>query len=530
VTIRFAATGFSGYSSTIITIDGATYAVSDLSWRTFSWRPGDTHQIQAVFSFKNTDSPQKNYTFSSWTNGGGLTGASGTYTVPNADATVTANYVLVTHTVSFAISGVTNYSGNILIIDGVTYPLSDFTWRTFAWDNGTVHTVQAITPIKNTDYPQKTFAFQSWTNGGSSLTGASGTITMPNNDVSVTANYASPTYLATFAADGLTYYSSDVIKIDGTTYTYSDLAWRTFAWDAGTTHTIQALTPVKNTESPAKWYNFSSWTNGNGLMDASGTFTMPNQDVAVTENYVQSSVHVAFATNGLNNVNSGVTILSVDGANYDIYNVPNINNALQWNITSTHTVAAAQTVTAWDGTKYAFTGWTNGNGLTANSGILTTPASDVVVTANYAIQPSGEETALTISCNQPSVDKGNTVTISGQLICNGAGVACKTVALSYYDGSNWILIASVTTATDGGYSYDWAVPQELQNGMYPVKADFLGDSSYLASSALTGSGGNGPLLQVLPESWGSIVALVACFGGALLFIKVYTKRFSKKGG
>jgi hypothetical protein len=66
--------------------------------------------------------------------------------------------------------------------------------------------------------------------------------------------------------------------------------------------------------------------------------------------------------------------------------------------------------------------------------------------------------------------------------------------------------------------------------MYPVKADFLGDSSYLASSALTGSGGNGPLLQVLPESWGSIVALVACFGGALLFIKVYTKRFSKKGG
>ncbi len=530
VTIKFEAAGFSGYSSNIITIDGTTYTISDLGWRTFNWKPGETHTIQAFSSFRNTDYPSKNYTFSSWTNAGGLTDASGTYTVPNHDTTVTMNYILVTHTAAFSFNGITQYSSQIVIIDGVTYPLSDFTWRTFAWDYGTVHTVQAISPIKNTEYPPKTFAFQSWTDGGSDLTSVSGTVTMPNNDISITANYGSPTHIAAFAINGLSGYTSSILIIDGTTYAVSNLATQIFAWDAGTTHTVQAIHTVKNTDSPAKYYNFTSWTNGNGLVNDSGTFTMPSEDVAVTANYVQSSAHVSFATNGLNNILAEAKILTIDGQDYDIYAVPNINNVSpQWNITSTHTITAASTVTGWDSVTYYFQGWTNGNGLITNTGTIITPAADVIVTANYGTAPSTTQsaTAITIICNPMAENRVTSIT--GLLSSESSGVSGKTVELFYFDGVIWVSIASVNTAADGNYTYAWTIPASLENGQYPVKALFAGDSSYLTCTASTGSPGNGANLTVLPESTlGSIVALLACFAGALAFFRLRTKRGHSK--
>jgi len=130
VTVRFAADGFSGFSGQIVTIDGVGYTVSDLGWRTFSWTPGSAHSISAVSSFRNTDYPSKNFTFQSWTNGEGLVGNQGTYTTPSADSTVTMHYVLATHLATFALTGVTYYSNQIIEIDGVTYTVSDLGWRT----------------------------------------------------------------------------------------------------------------------------------------------------------------------------------------------------------------------------------------------------------------------------------------------------------------------------------------------------------------------------------------------------------------
>jgi hypothetical protein len=427
VTIRFAASGFSSYYANIITIDGVSYTLSDLNWRTFSWKEGETHSIQAVPSFKTTDYPAKNYTFSSWTNGNGLSGLSGTYTVPDEDTTVTLNYVLVTHIASFQFTGITAYSGQILKIDGVTYSLSDFNWRTFAWDNGTTHTIEVITPITNTEYPPKTLALQNWTNGGSDLTGISGTITMPNNDITITANYA------------------------------------------------------------------------------------------------PSSVHITFATAGLSNIGSGVTVLTVDGVNYDVYSVPYINNAVEWNITSTHTVTAVSSVIGWDGKTYYFTGWTNGNGLEANNGTLTTPDSDALVIANYGLT---QPTSLTITCNQTSAGRGDPITVFGHLRSGDLGIEGKTVMLSYFNTS-WASIANVTTSADGAYSYSWTVPEELENGLYPVKAEFTGDSAYLASEATTDSCHNGSPLFVVPEVWGTLGALLACFG-ALVIYKIRNIRAAQK--
>jgi hypothetical protein len=667
--------------------------------------PNTTHTI--VASVKVTDWNGNNYTFSSWTNGGSqLTGTSGNFTTPSSAVTVTANYALTTHTATFAATGLPNFNDNIFIIDGVTYRYSDLSSHPFKWDAGTNHTVQAISPVTNYDYPQKTFSFLSWTNGNG-LTGISGTLTMPNSDITVTANYVLSTHTATFAASGLNNFNDYILKIDGVDYLYSDLSSHPFTWEYGSAHSVQALTPVSNFDTPAKGYSFSNWTNGNGLTTASGTFIMPSTDVLVTANYVQSTVHVSFTHNGLNNINSGITVLTIDGQAYDYWDVLNTN--FQWVIGSTHNVTASTPITGWDSKVNQFSSWTNGNGLTGTSGIFTvpntettvtvnygssavsisfaassipnfsgttltidgtpyeyfslpsflweigsthtieastplvtssnqiyrfsnwingndlsgasgtytvpasnatitanytcttvtinfattglsnlntdtvltidgtgydywdlqwrtfiwetgtnhtivatpfitgwdaithnftswtnggtlsgssgsyiTPTSDATVTVNYASSSTTPlNTCLTIGCTPQRIDKTGTATstISGTLTSSSTGVSGKTITITYYDGT-WNPIGTTTTGADGTYTFSWDVPATLANGQYVVKAAFAGDSSYCATSATTGTCGNGGNLFVLPEyAWGGLLALVACFAALVLFKK-----------
>ena len=331
------------------------------------------------------------------------------------------------------------------------------------------------------------------------------------------------THFATFAAAGFSGTNDDTLIIDGTAYKSYNLASQHFRWEYGSTHTVQAL-PVKNYDTPQKGFSLASWTNGNGLVGASGTFTMPNTDVTVTANYAQSTVQVTFATSGLSNQNAGVTILTIDGVTYDYFQIANIN--FQWEKNSQHTVTAATSVTGWDSATRYFSSWSNGNGLTTNTGTFTTPTSNVAVTVNYGAQAQAAATTLTVTCSVDSVDSGNPITVSGTLTSSGAPVAGKTITVTYYDGVSWVSIGSATTQANGGYSLQWTIPASLPNGEYPVRANFLGDSNYQSSMATTGSGGgNGPLLFVTPETpIGGIVALIACFGGALAFFKLRSKR------
>jgi uncharacterized repeat protein (TIGR02543 family) len=167
--------------------------------------------------------------------------------------------------------------------------------------------------------------------------------------------------------------------------------------------------------------------------------------VTVTANYTQSTVHVSFTHSGLNHINSGITVLTIDDVTYDYWEVQNTN--FQWVIGSTHTVTAASSLSSWETppTQYSFVSWTNGNGLTSTSGTFTTPSTpeaDVVVTANYA-ESGGEPatTALTITCAPTTVGNTGTevVSITGTLTSASVGVAGKTITLSYYDGA-WTTI------------------------------------------------------------------------------------------
>ena len=520
---KFATTGLSDINGNALQIDGVNYAWSNLPSLAFTWASGSTHTITALQPVYDYSTPAKGFNFTSWTNGNGLVIASGTFTMPNSDVTVTANYVQSTVQVTFATNGLASMTSGdtILTVDGTTYDYWGIINLKLQWMKGSTHSVTAVNSITGWDNVKHDFS--TWTNGDG-LTTNTGTYTTPTSDVLITANYVTSTttkYTARFATAGMSNINTNVLQIDGVTYSYSDLPSKTFLWEAGSTHTVTALQPVYSYDTPAKGYNFTSWTNGNGLTTISGTFTMPASDVTVTANYVQVTVKVTFSTNGLSNLNAGQNILTVDGTSYDYWGIQNLN--LQWMIGSTHSVSAVRSITGWDSITHYFRTWTNGNGLTVNSGTFTTPSANVAVVINYGLT-STITTTVTVECSVTSVTPGSPVTIMGSLTGEGLGVAGKTVSLAYYNGASWVTIGSATTSLSGYYSYGWTIPSSIANGEYPLKATFGGDVLYLASSGSTGTPGNGGNVHVLPESGGSVVVLFACLAGTIIFLGIRSKK------
>jgi parallel beta-helix repeat protein len=90
VQITFQASGIGGDASgTVLTIDGTNYTYSQLP-QTCTWNVGSKHTV--VASNAVSAGSNKRYLWTGWTNGDGLIGRSGTYTVPPSNQTVMANY------------------------------------------------------------------------------------------------------------------------------------------------------------------------------------------------------------------------------------------------------------------------------------------------------------------------------------------------------------------------------------------------------------------------------------------------------
>jgi hypothetical protein len=143
------------------------------------------------------------------------------------------------------------------------------------------------------------------------------------------------------------------------------------------------------------------------------------------------------------------------------------------------------------------------------------------ITANSMQEIQQIETQISLQYTPPQ-DEGQQVTLSGRLTLasdNMVGVADKPVVLSYFDGVDWHTITTVTTDADGGYSYDWTLPQDIPAEPLPVNASFEGDPEgtsphYLACSSVV----IGNPLQVLPEyNLGGLVAFAACFTAFAVF-------------
>lgn len=230
----------------------------------------------------------------------------------------------------------------------------------------------------------------------------------------------------------------------------------------------------------------------------------------------EKKVSVTFMIAGVGNYNKD--IITINGHSYTKNNI----HTKSYFPGSTISVSVVEEVTEveWYPDTFRFSSWTNGNGLTGSSGTFTVPSSDTTIIANYGSSPA-LETVLTVSCTLDSVSGGTAAIISGGLSSCSSGIASKSIVLIYYDGANWNSIGSSVTSSDGTYSYNWIVPEDLENGVYPVKAEFQGDTEYLSSSAVTGSAGS---LMVVPEfPLGGLVALLACFSSAFIFIKLRSK-------
>jgi len=356
----------------------------------------------------------------------------------------------------------------------------------------------------------------------------------------------------------------------------------TATWTPGTVLALSATGTVSG--GTGKQYVYASWSDAGAQTHY---YTVQSASETVTANY-QTQYQVTFTQSGLDSSTATGTVLTVNGTNiqysslsYNIwvnsgdklvysYNptVLSTTSGKQFTLSSTQptsplTVTSAQTVTGTyqpqyqvtfnvnpsgsgtinqaDGyysgatsitanpaSGYSFDHWSSDTGSisfgdTAASTTTMTTTGTGTVTATFT--QNSYQTILTVTANNDTIDKGNALTITGALSSQGIGISGKTMVLSFYNVSQWQQISSVTTQSDGTYQYLWTVPTALANGQYMVKADFAGDSPYLASSSI--DSGTTLTLTVLPEySFGGLTAIAVCLAAMLAFYR-YSKSTRK---
>ncbi len=233
-----------------IKVDGTPYTTP----YNFTWSWGSVHQIEALSPVSGGAGTQ--YIFTSWND----TGAQ----VHSINATS-------------PLSIVANYKTQYQLTMQASPPASGTVSPSSGWyDVGASVTIQATA--------NPTFTFSSWLGVGSgsySGSAASHSITM-NGPITETAQFGVQYVSITFGLSGINSVSDTVITIDSTPYSFSSFP-KTFSWIAGSGHSITANTPISI--GPGSQYTFASWTNGDGLSGASGTYAAPLSDQTVTLNY-----------------------------------------------------------------------------------------------------------------------------------------------------------------------------------------------------------------------------------------------------
>ncbi len=143
-----------------------------------------------------------------------------------------------------------------------------------------------------------------------------------------------------------------------------------------------------------------------------------------------------------------------------------------------------------------------------------------------------KETEITVNCNPNMVDisENQIITISGQLTLKDqtTPITNMPIALSYKaveDSTFEPIECSLTTDTNGLFSFEWAVPQGTPQGYYIIKATFIGAIGYAPSTAATSNQMN---LFVVPEYlFGGLISIAACFAALMCFKKLQRNPITK---
>jgi len=323
-------------------------------------------------------------TFASGEPGGG-TATDGTYlyNVCDASPSKVVKVDLTKVQVTFQINGVgSDASGSILTIAGTGYSYSQLP-QTFAWTEGSSHTITANSPVNAGSGKQ--YAFTSWSDGGAQ----SHTYTVPSVAATVTANYKTQYQLT--------------ISVSPSGRGSTNPAAGSYWYDTGSS--------VPVTATPASGYAFDYWVlDGNNVGSSNPYSVTMNGAHSLEAKFKVATVTITFQLSGVGSDASG-TILTIDEAGYSYSAFP---KSFTWTIGSTHSVAASTPISAGSGKQYVFTSWTNGDGLGGASGTYTTPSSSATVTANFKTQYY-----LTVSPAQDSpnptsgwFDSGTSITAS----------------------------------------------------------------------------------------------------------------------
>jgi len=274
-----------------------------------------------------TVTPTKGWELKGWTTvpAGLSIGADGTFTMPDSDVEVTANFER-DYDYAFDVTATANpTTGGTVVADKST-------------------AVEGAT-VKLTATPTKGWKLSSWTTTPTSLSiGDDGTFTMPDQDVSVTANFE---------------------KIAGFEFDVTATASPSNGGTVSAPATAVEGDTVALAVTPTKGWELKDWTTvPDGLsIGADGTFTMPDSDVEVTANF-ERDYNYAFDVTAAANPTTGGTV-SVDK--------------------STAAEGATVTLTATATKGWELKGWTTtpDNLVIGANGTFTMPDQDVSVTANF---------------------------------------------------------------------------------------------------------------------------------------------------
>lgn len=343
------------------------------------------------------------YTFSSWSKTGGTldstTATTTTFTMPNANATVTANFTHNTYSIASAIS-----------------PAGGGT-ATFGANSGHYNDNVEIVATAATGY-----TFSSWSATAGTLksaTASTTTFTLPASNSTVTANFTHNTYTLSASASPQ---AGGTVYVSKSTCYYND--------------------SVSISATPATGYQFSQWSATAGTIDdssaSSTTFTMPASNASLTATFSKINYSV---TTGVSPSGSGTLTASPSTA--------------QMGDTVTLSPVAA--------TGYELDSYTTNPQVTITNNTFTMPASNVSITANFVqtIWPStctldkfsyngGDVAVLTITaCSNTFTHKYKLDFLDG-MSTGWVNVAAGVSTVNIYVPVEWAMLLTSDTSKTGG--------------------------------------------------------------------------------
>ena len=229
----------------------------------------DNVAFNSLFTISGDTPTRTGYTFAGWSTSD-VTGslqtysASGTFTMPNKAVTLTATWTANQYSVIYAAAPGDVVSGLPSQVDNVAF--------------NSLFTISGDTPTRTG------YTFAGWST--SDVTGslqtysASGTFTMPNKAVTLTATWTANQYSVIYAAA-----PGDVVS--GLPSQVDNVAFNSL-------FTISGDTPTRTGYTFAGW-STSDVTGSLQTYSASGTFTMPNKAVTLTATWTANQYSVIYA-------------------------------------------------------------------------------------------------------------------------------------------------------------------------------------------------------------------------------------------